>query len=103
MGIYSRPPVKDPVTRRNAYPSQKALHNTEISFQETILNPGQEIVLQVNGRTVLMPVFKKVSTTRGDMWTSAIGDLEIFYDADIVNVYIKNISPCIYRIKFKIV
>jgi hypothetical protein len=103
MGIYSKPPVRDPVKRNNAYPTQKPIHPTDISFREAFLNPGQEIVLQVNGRTLLYPVFKLVNTIRGPMLTDAISDLEIFYDDDIVNVYIKNVSPCAYKIKFKIV
>jgi hypothetical protein len=103
MGIYTKTPVRNPVNRLNSYPSQKPIHPTDISFQETVLNPGQEIVLQVNGRTVLYPIFKLMSTPRGNLWSDAIADLEIFYDQDITNVYIKNVTICILRIKFKIV
>jgi hypothetical protein len=99
----TNPIVKDPVARSGAYVNQKPIHPTDISFREATLGPDQEIVLQVNGRTVLYPVFKLVSTIRGNMWTDAIGDLEIFYDENIVNVYIRNVSNCTYKIKFKIV
>jgi hypothetical protein len=103
VGIYTKTPIKNPVTRHSSYPDQKPLHSSDISIRDLTLAPDQEVCLQVNGRTIILPILKLVPTSRGNLWTEAVGDLEIFYDEDLTNVFIRNVSPCTYRIRFKIV
>lgn len=98
-------PVKNPVKRRGTYPDQKPFHPTDFSFFVRQLAPGEQICMQVHGRTLVYPVLKQINhPTRGLIWTDAIGDLEILYDNEIFTVFIRNITKnCNLKIKFKIV
>lgn len=98
--------IRHPIKRHGTYPDQKPIHPKDISFVEKVLAPNQIYSFQVSGRTLLYPVLKKINhLERGIVWTDAIGDLEILYDADLEYVFIKNMNRSCgpLTIRFKIV
>lgn len=96
--------VKNPVKRHRAYPDQKALHPNETNFVERVLQPYQTFCIQVNGRSILK-VLKRVNYPQeGYRWTDAYGDIEVIYDDNMDNAYIRNMNPnCTLTIRFKVI
>lgn len=107
MAVGKRKPniaVKNPVKRHQAYPDQKALHPSETNFVERTLAPNQEFCIQVNGRSILN-VLKRIATSEsGIYWAEAYGDIEVIYDDNMDNAFIRNVNPnCTLTIRFKVI
>lgn len=98
--------VRNPVKRRGAYPDQKALHPSETNFVERTLAPCQEFCIQVNGRSILS-ILKRIEhadAPSGFVWTDATHEVEVIYDDNMDNAYMRNINPnCTLQLKFKII
>ena len=96
--------VKNPVKRHSAYPDQKALHPSETNFVQRTLQPFQEFCIQVNGRSILNILKRVKHPESGFMWAEALADIEIIYDNNMDNAFIRNMNPnCVLTIRFKVI
>ena len=107
MGVKQRKAnsaVKNPVKRHGAYRDQKALHPSETNFVERTLQPLQEFCIQVNGRSILNVLKRITHPESGFFWADAYGDIEVIYDDNMDNAFIRNMNPnCVLTIRFKVI
>lgn len=98
--------VRNPVKRRGAYPDQKALHPNETNFVERTLAPYQVFSIQVNGRSVVS-ILKRITHPDAPaefIWTDGSADIEIVYDDNMDNAYLRNMNPnCTLRVRLKVI